>query len=125
MFVDGFLLLQCISVFLPTPLAGRDFFSRLLGLGTFVVQSRVQIFSTLWTTALPVHRVSLSFTISQSLLKLFSIELVMPPNCLIPFSCPQYFPASGFFPMIWLFASGGQTIGASVSASAFPMNIQD
>ena len=41
----------------------------------------------------------------------------------IPFSsCPQSFPASGSFPMNWLFASGGQSIGAS--ASVFPMNIQ-
>ena len=42
-----------------------------------------------------------------------------------PFSsCPQSFPASGSFPMNWLFASGGQSIGASASASVFPMNIQ-
>ena len=37
-------------------------------------------------------------------------------------SCPQSFPASGSFPMSWLFASGGQSIGAS--ASVLPMNIQ-
>ena len=37
-------------------------------------------------------------------------------------SCPQSFPASGSFPMSWLFASGGQSIGAS--ASVFPVNIQ-
>ena len=42
-----------------------------------------------------------------------------------PFSfCLQYFPASGSFPMSRLFASSGQSIGASVSASVFPMNIQ-
>ena len=42
----------------------------------------------------------------------------------IPFSsCLQSFPASGSFPMIWLFASNGQSIGAS--ASVLPMNIQD
>ena len=40
------------------------------------------------------------------------------------FSCPQSFPASGSFPMSWLFASGGQSIGASTSSSVFPMNIQ-
>ena len=32
-------------------------------------------------------------------------------------------PASGSFPMTWLFASGGQSIGVSASASALPMNI--
>ena len=42
-----------------------------------------------------------------------------------PFSsCTQSFPASGSFPLSWLFASGGQTIGASASASVLPMNIQ-
>ena len=40
-----------------------------------------------------------------------------------PFSsCPQSFPASGSFPVSWLFASGGQSIGAS--ASVLPMNSQ-
>ena len=40
----------------------------------------------------------------------------------IPFSsCLQSFPASGSFPMSWLFASGGQSIGASAWASALPM----
>ena len=43
-----------------------------------------------------------------------------------PFSsCPQSFPASRSFPVSWLFASGGQSIGASASASVLPMNIQD
>ena len=43
-----------------------------------------------------------------------------------PFSsCPQSFPASGFFPMSQFFASGGQSIGVSASASVLPMNIQD
>ena len=41
------------------------------------------------------------------------------------FSCPQSFPASGSFPMSQFFASGGQSIGVSVSASVLPMNIQD
>ena len=42
-----------------------------------------------------------------------------------PFSsCPQSFPASGSFPMSWLFSSGGQSIGASVSESVLPVNFQ-
>ena len=46
-------------------------------------------------------------------------------SSVIPFSsCLQSFPASGSFPMSWLFTSGGQKIGASASASVFPMNIQ-
>ena len=43
----------------------------------------------------------------------------------IPFSsCLQSFPASGSFLINQLFTSGGQSIGASVSASVLPMNIQ-
>ena len=80
--------------------------------------SHVWLFATPWTAA---HQASLSFTISQSLLKLVSFESVMPSNHLIlyhPFSsCPQFFPASRSFPMIQLFTSGGQTIGASASSS--------
>ena len=40
------------------------------------------------------------------------------------FSHPWSFPASESFPMSQLFASGGQSIGASASASVLPMNIQ-
>ena len=43
----------------------------------------------------------------------------------VPFSSSlQSFPDSASFPMSWLFASGGQSIGASASASVLPMNIQ-
>ena len=78
--------------------------------------SYVQLFATPWTAAC---QASLSFTISQSLLKLKSIELMMPSNHLI-LCCPllllpSIFPsirASGSFPMNWLFASGDQSIGA-------------
>ena len=45
-------------------------------------------------------------------------------SSVIPFSsCPQSFQASGSFPASRLFASGGQSIQASVSASVFPTNI--
>ena len=40
-------------------------------------------------------------------------------------SFPQYFPASGSFPMSLLFTLSGQSIGVSASASVLPMNIQD
>ena len=47
-------------------------------------------------------------------------------SSVIPFSsCLQSFPASGFFQKSQLFASGGQTIGASASTSVLPMNTQD
>ena len=74
------------------------------------------------TPGLPVHHQL------PELLKLMSIESVMPSSHLIlchPFSfCPQSLPASGSFPMSQLFASGGQSTGVSASASVLPMNTQ-
>ena len=89
--------------------------------------SHVQLFATPWTTA---HQSSLSITDSWSLLKVMSIESVMPSNhlilCCVPFSsCLQSFPASGSFQMSQLCASGGQNIGVSASTSVLPMNTQD
>ena len=56
------------------------------------------------------HQASLSITNSWSLLKLMSIESVMPSSLsssVVPFSsCPQSFPASGSFQMSQFFASG-------------------
>ena len=76
-----------------------------------------------WTVA---SQASLSITKSRSLLKLMSIESVMPPNHLI--LCRPLlllsFPESDSFPASQLFTSGGQNIGASASASVLPMNIQ-
>ena len=47
-------------------------------------------------------------------------------SSVVPFSpCPRCFPASGSFSMSRLFTSGGQSIGASVSASVLPVNMQD
>ena len=47
-------------------------------------------------------------------------------SSVIPFSsCLQSCPASGSFPMSRLFASGGQSIGLSASASVLPIKIQD
>ena len=88
--------------------------------------SCVQLLVTPWTAA---PQASLSITNSPSLLKLISIEAVMPSNHLIlchPFLLlPSIFPSIGSFPVSQFFASGGQSIGVSDSASVFPMNIQD
>ena len=47
-------------------------------------------------------------------------------SSVIPFSsCPQSLPALGYFQMSKLFASGGQSIGVSASASVLPKKIQD
>ena len=91
-----------------------------------VVQSLscVRLFAT---PLIAACQASLYFTISRSLLKLMSIESLMPSNHLIlsrPLSfCPQSFPGTGSFPISRLFTWGGQSIGASVSASVLPMNI--
>ena len=66
-------------------------------------------------------RTPLSFTISWNLLRFMSIQSVMLSNYLILYHsfsfCLQPVPASGSFPMNWLFSSSGQSIGASASAS--------
>ena len=86
----------------------------------------VRFFATLWTAAC---QASLSITNSQSLLKLLFIKSVMPSNHLI-LCCPLFIMPS-IFPSIRVssnessFASGGQSIGVSASASVLPMNIQD
>ena len=46
-------------------------------------------------------------------------------SSVIPFSCLQFFPASGSFQMSRFFASGGHSVVVSASTSVFPMNIQD
>ena len=59
--------------------------------------SHIQLFATLWTIA---RQISLSFTISQCLLKLMSIESVIPSNHLssvVPFSCLSLSQHQGLF----------------------------
>ena len=51
--------------------------------------------------------------------------LTISSSATLFFYCLQSFPASGSIPMSYLFASGGQSIGASASASVLPMNIQN
>ena len=82
------------------------------------VAAVIQLLSRVWLFSIPctaAHQAFLCFTISQILLKLLYIESLIPSNHLasvIPSSsCPQSFPASGSFPMIQLFTSGGQSIG--------------
>ena len=64
----------------------------------------------------------------RACLKLMSIESVMPSNHFIlccPLLLPSIFPSIRVFPMSQFFASSGQSIGVSTSASVLPMNIQD
>ena len=88
--------------------------------------SHVQLFVTPWIAA---RQASLSITNSRSLLKLMSIESVMPSSHLILcrplLLLSQSLPASGSFPMSQLFAWGGQSTGDAASESVLPMNTQD
>ena len=85
--------------------------------------------ATPWAVAC---QASLSLTISQSLPKFMSIELVMPSNhfilCLPRLLLPSIFPSIRVFsnevPVATVFALGGQSIGASASASVLSLNIQ-
>ena len=82
-------------------------------------------FATPWTAAC---QASLSFTISWHFLKFMSIVSMMPSRRFF-LCCPlllllSIFLSIGSFPVSWLFTSGGQSIGASASASVLSMNIQ-
>ena len=87
--------------------------------------SHVQLFATPWTAACQPPLYS---TISRNLLKLMSIESVMPltsSSSATPFSfCLLSFPSSGSFPVSQLFTSDGQNTEASTSMSVLLMNIQ-
>ena len=88
----------------------------------------VWLSSTPWTAACqasPSITISLSFNISQIYVLLSQwCHPVISSSVVCFSSCPQFFPASGSFPMSQLFASGGQDIGASASAAVLPMSIQ-
>ena len=101
------------------------------GLGRFhtvFVQSLscVRLFATPWITA---YQASLSFTVSQSLLKLMSIESVTPSNYLI-LCCPLLLPPS-IFPSIRVFSNESvlrirwPKYRSLTSTSVLPMNIKD
>ena len=88
----------------------------------FVVRLlRVRLFVMPWTVA---PQASLSFTVSRSLLKLVSVESVMPSTH--PLSSPSALILSRHqsLPVSRLFTSSGQSTGASTSASVLPVNIQ-
>ena len=88
----------------------------------------VQLLSPVWPHGLQRARLpspSLSPGVAQTHVHRVG-DAIQPSHPVISFSsCPQSFPASGSFLISLLFTSGGQSTGASASASVFPMNIQD
>ena len=103
-----------------------DFFFEMIPFSSVHSLSPVRLFVIPWTA---VHQASLSITNSQSLLKLMSNESVMPSNHL-NFCWPLLFPPSIFSSIgifsnsLSFFASGGQSIGVSASASVLPRTIK-
>ena len=86
--------------------------------------SHVRLFTTPWTAA---RQASLSFTISHSLLKFMSIELVMPSNHLIlchPLLLPSIFPSIRVFSNESAVHIRWPKYYTSASASVLPMSIQ-
>ena len=81
---------------------------------------------TSWTSA---HQASLSITNPRVQPNPHPLNRWCHPtisSSVVPFSSfPQSLPASGSFQMSQLFASGGQSIGVSASASVLPVNTQD
>ena len=88
--------------------------------------SPVQLFATSWTTA---HQASLSITSSWSLLKLMSIELVVPSNhfilCRPLFLLPSIFPSTRVFSSESVLHNRWPKYWVSALALVLPMNIQD
>ena len=93
----------CVTVFRPLLWCPHNFVCTICLLPTaVVVQSprRVQLLVTPWTAA---RQASLSFTVSRSLLKLMSIELVMPSNHLV--LCHPLLLLPSIFPSIRVFSN--------------------
>ena len=123
-FTPSFTLPACFRL----TLHHTRFFPLFMSIPLFVVvqsQSHVWLFESPWTAA---HQASLSFTLSWSLLKLMSIELVIPSNHLI--FCHPLFLLPSIFPSIRVFSNESafcikcQSTGVLASASVLPINIQ-
>ena len=97
------------------------------GLGSFVViqlLSPVWLFVPPWTQHARFLCPSLSPRVCSNSCPLSQRSYLTISSSAAHFFCLQSFPASGSFPMSQFFASGGQSIRNSASASVFPMNIQ-
>ena len=102
-----------------------NFHSKVIQFSSVQLLSHVRLFVTPWTTA---YQASLSLTISRSLLKVMSIESVMPSNHLS--LCHPLLLLTSIFPSIRVFSKKlaicikWPSIGASASASILPKSIQ-
>ena len=76
------------------------------------------------TTVFPVFHYHPEFAQTHVHWVNYAIQPSHPLSLPSPPHPPQSFPESGFFPVSWVFASGGQSIEDSASASVLPINIQ-
>ena len=119
---------MCLICFSLVKMMSNTFFDAycLVQFSSVQFSCSVMLFATPWTAA---YQVSLAITISQSLLKLMSIESVMPSNHLI--HCHPLLLLPSIFPSIRVFSNKSvlhirwPNIGDSASTSILPMNIQD
>ena len=114
----------CFTSFWPLLFLVRNLY--LFELFSSVVQSCPTLCNPMdcSTSGLPVHHQLLELTQTH----VHGVgDAIQPTHPLSPSfsSCLQSFPASGSFLMSQFFASGGQSVGVSASASVLPMNIQD
>ena len=120
-----------------------------LTIRTFVSKVMSLLFNTLSSFVIDILSVQFSRSVMSDSLQLYGLQHSRPPcpspthraysnscplcwwchptisSSVIPFSSRLSFPASGSFPMSQFFASGGQSIGVSASASDLPVTIQD
>ena len=127
------LILHCIGrqVFFFLPLAPPGHIWRNPKFSTFGVSSvqslsHVWLFATSWTAATSPPCPSPTPRACSNSCPLCRWCHPTISSSVVPFSsCLQSVPASGSFPMSLFFASGGQSIRVSASASVLPMSIQD
>ena len=87
--------------------------------------SHVQLFATPWPVACQASLFITNFWITQTHVHWVGDAIQPSSSSIVPFSSRlQSFPASGCFQMSQFFASGGQSIGVSASASVLPVNTQ-
>ena len=87
--------------------------------------SGVHLFATPWIAACQASQHHQLSELTQAHVHRLG-DAIQPSHSVFHFSfCLQAFLTSGYFPMSQVFLSGGQIIGASASASVFPVNIQD
>ena len=124
-----FPILALLSLLHPQPVVE-------VGWSVWKIQERissVQFSRSVMSDSLPCHELQHARFLCPSLIPgAYSNSCTSSQWCypaisssVIPFSCPQSFPASGSFQMSQFFPSGGQNIGVSASASVLQMNIQD